>query len=226
MLFRSGTGAGTVISSPAGIDCGTTCAADFPVATQVTLTAVADAGSAFVGWSSSCSGAGEGGPTFAGGGNLQATCRLTMDADKSVTATFRQQTFNLHVDRIFAGGGSLTVTSDPRGIGCPSVCDAQFPAGTVVTLTATPSASAVFAGWSDACSGTERTCTLLMDDNKRAKAYYGSVSPPPRKVGTPLSAEIPAPVNTAMLRALSNMVCNSFVTSVSTIAIFFPRIKH
>jgi hypothetical protein len=190
-IGTAGTGTGTVLSSPAGIDCGTTCAADFPAASQVTLTAVADAGSAFVGWSSACTaGAGEGGPIAAGSGNLQATCRLTMDANKSVTATFRQQTFSLHVDKIFAGGGSLTVTSEPRGIACPSTCDAQFPAGTVVTLTATPSASAVFAGWADACSGTERTCTLLMDDNKRAKAYYGSVSPPPPPSCTTASVTI------------------------------------
>ena len=42
---------GTVSSSPAGINCGSTCTASFGSNTVVTLTAVADTGSAFAGWS-------------------------------------------------------------------------------------------------------------------------------------------------------------------------------
>jgi len=40
------TGNGTVTSSPAGINCGTTCSASFARNTTVTLTATPDAGSA------------------------------------------------------------------------------------------------------------------------------------------------------------------------------------
>src|ERR1043166_9645700 len=49
-------GGGTVTSTPIGIDCGTSCAADFPANTQVALTAMAAASGTFTGWSGACSG--------------------------------------------------------------------------------------------------------------------------------------------------------------------------
>ncbi|MGP0021693.1 MAG: hypothetical protein ACLPHP_24215 [Candidatus Sulfotelmatobacter sp.] len=54
----------------------------------------------------------------------------------------------------FAGLGAGTVTSSPSGLSCASsagVCAALFPANSVVTLTATPSGSSAFGGWSN-CS--------------------------------------------------------------------------
>jgi hypothetical protein len=47
----AGTGSGSVTSSPAGIDCGATCEADFPQGETVTLTPAAAGDSAFAGWS-------------------------------------------------------------------------------------------------------------------------------------------------------------------------------
>lgn len=73
-VTRTGTGTGTVTSVPAGIACGATCSASFDSDVQVTLSAVADAGSMFGGWRGACTGSGP--------------CRLTMDGPKSVTATF------------------------------------------------------------------------------------------------------------------------------------------
>src|SRR5439155_9622629 len=49
-LTLTKVGAGTVTSSPAGIDCGSTCAHSFTYGTTVTLTATAAAGSSFAGW--------------------------------------------------------------------------------------------------------------------------------------------------------------------------------
>lgn len=47
-----------------------------------------------------------------------------------------------------AGQGVGTTTSQPPGINCPgTTCGAQFPAGDVVTLTATPGPNSSFAGW-------------------------------------------------------------------------------
>ena len=72
---RTGTGAGSVSSSPTGIDCGATCSAQFDDAKLVTLTAHADTGSTFGGWSGGgCSGTG--------------TCKVTLNADTTVTASF------------------------------------------------------------------------------------------------------------------------------------------
>lgn len=184
--IRAG-GTGTVTSSPAGIDCGTSCSADFAYGSEVTLTATADTGSVFGSWIASgiadCTeGEGEGGPSIGGSASsdLQSTCHLTMSGDRSVGATFHQKTYGLLVNRIYAGGGSLTVISDPPGIRCPGAsCYASFPVGTLVTLTATPTMGAVFAGWTGACGGTDRVCNLIMDGGKTANAYYGSVSPPP-----------------------------------------------
>lgn len=72
-----GTGAGSVTSDPVGIDTSTPGdgQADFSEGTAVTLTAVAQAGSAFTSWSGACAGA------------AGSTCDVTMDAAKNVTAT-------------------------------------------------------------------------------------------------------------------------------------------
>ncbi|MDH5668599.1 MAG: beta-propeller fold lactonase family protein, partial [Nitrospira sp.] len=50
-LAKSGTGIGTVTSSPEGIDCGGICRASFDAGTTVTLTATPDSNSMFGGWS-------------------------------------------------------------------------------------------------------------------------------------------------------------------------------
>jgi uncharacterized protein (TIGR03437 family) len=76
-VTKSGAGSGTVTSSPAGINCGSTCSAQFPNGTQVTLTETPAAGSTFGGWSGACSGTG--------------TCLVTVDAAKTATATFVAQ---------------------------------------------------------------------------------------------------------------------------------------
>lgn len=73
-VTKTGTGSGTVTSSPAGINCGADCSESYGSGTSVTLTASPVTGSTFAGWSGACSGTG--------------SCILTMDADKSVTATF------------------------------------------------------------------------------------------------------------------------------------------
>ena len=50
-VAKAGTGSGTVSSEPAGIDCGSACAAEYAAGEEVVLTAVPDQGSAFAGWS-------------------------------------------------------------------------------------------------------------------------------------------------------------------------------
>jgi Tol biopolymer transport system component len=74
-VSKVGTGSGTVTSSPAGIDCGSTCSAQFADGASVTLTATPGSGSKFVGWSG-------------GGCSGKGMCPLTLSSDVSVTAQF------------------------------------------------------------------------------------------------------------------------------------------
>lgn len=74
-VSKGGSGTGTVTSSPLGISCGSDCSEPFANNTNVTLTAAAAGGSAFTGWSGSCSG-------------TSATCNVTMSEARNVTATF------------------------------------------------------------------------------------------------------------------------------------------
>lgn len=73
-----GDGSGMVTSSPAGIDCGSTCSHGFGVGSAVTLTATASPGSTFAGWA--------GGGCF--DGSNTCTTYLTVYIPETITATF------------------------------------------------------------------------------------------------------------------------------------------
>lgn len=72
--------------------------------------------------------------------------------------------------------GDGTVRSQPAGIDCGSTCSASYNDGTEVTLTATPAAGQVFAGWGGDCSGSTSTCRLPMT---AARNVTASFNPPP-----------------------------------------------
>ncbi|MBE7448133.1 MAG: DUF4215 domain-containing protein [Kofleriaceae bacterium] len=155
-VTRDGSGTGTVTSSPGGITCGGDCTEAYNNGTVVTLTAVADAGSTFMGWSGSgCSGTG--------------TCVVTMSAARNVTATFAQN-FALAVNVV----GTGTVTSAPAGINCGVDCMEAYPDGEVVTLTAAAGSGHVFTGWSGSginCPGTG-TCQVTMSQSRSVTATF------------------------------------------------------
>ena len=136
-LTVSSSGSGTVSSTPAGINCGTTCSASFAAGSSVTLTATPAAGDSFSGWSGACSGAGK--------------CTVVLNADTAVGAAFSAPG-TVTVSAV--GPGTGTVTSTPAGINCGQSCSGTFASGTSVTLTATAAANSSFAGWSGACTGT------------------------------------------------------------------------
>ena len=93
-VSKTGTGSGTVTDT--GINCGTDCSEAYNSGTSVTLTATPDANSTFAGWSGDCSGTG--------------TCTLTMNANKSTTATFNSCDLNRT--------GDYTITKSMFGGGC------------------------------------------------------------------------------------------------------------
>jgi hypothetical protein len=94
-------------------------------------------------------------------------------SDYSNTASVNLQLATMSVTT--AGQGSGTITSTPAGIACGGTCSGTFPAGTIVTLTATAAAGSVFAGWSGGCSGTG-PCTVTLT---AATAVTGSFAPAP-----------------------------------------------
>jgi len=76
-VTETGTGIGTVTSTPAGITCGTSCSGSYANGTAVTLTATPATGSAFFGWSGGCSG--------------KSSCTVTLTADTVINANFKRR---------------------------------------------------------------------------------------------------------------------------------------
>ena len=158
-IAESGSGSGSVTSAPTGVDCGSACLHSFPMGTRVTLSAAAEAGSTFAGWSGGgCSGTG--------------TCTVSVDSAITVTATFHgatTPTYTLTVSR--AGSGSGSVTSSPAGIACGTTCSYGYAGGTAVTLSAVAAPDSTFAGWSGGCSGTG-ACTVVTTGDASVSAMF------------------------------------------------------
>jgi hypothetical protein len=154
---KDGNGSGAVSSNPSGIDCGADCSESYTAGTNVTLSAIASAGSVFAGWSGACTG--------------KDNCTVTMSEAKSVTATFNLQTFTVAVNK--NGDGSGTVTSNEAGIYCGSVCSATFYAGTIVTAYAVADGNSVFGGWSGdgTCNGSG-ICSFTVNSNINLTATF------------------------------------------------------
>lgn len=169
------TGAGTVVSAPAGINCtitGTavsgTCSGTFPSDAPVSLTMTPASGATFSGWGGDCSGT--------------TTCTVTPSQPRTVTAalqSFRTLTVSA------AGTGNGTISAPGGVINCvwrfgsasSGPCTAQLPDGAQITLTATPDVNNQFSGWSGDCSAaTGTTCTLTMSANRSAVAQFRAVT--------------------------------------------------
>ncbi len=182
-VMLAGTGSGTVTDGSGAINCPTTCTANFPSGTQITLTAFPDDGSTFTGWSgaNSCEGTG--------------TCTFTIIAATAVTANFGGSTNNFALTVSPAGTGTGTVTSAPAGISCPTTCSANFASGTAVTLTAAAAEGSTFAGWTGSgCSGTG-TCVVTVTAATAVTATFNTtnnfaltVTPAGTGAGTVMSA--------------------------------------
>jgi hypothetical protein len=172
-VTRTGSGIGTVTSSPAGINCGSTCQATFTPDAQVTLTASAGSNSAFTGWSDDCSGS-------------VTTCTVTMSQARTVTANF------VHLVSIFVGIDSTTGggTFDPYGTNrvtgtgfscsltgegvrfCPTV---QVQPGVPVSFFAQPDPDDRFISWSGPCQDpTSTTCTFTPGSEAQITASFAA----------------------------------------------------
>jgi PKD repeat protein len=110
-VTKSGTGSGTVTSSPSGISCGSDCSQSYDYGSSVTLTANPASDSTFAGWSDACSG-------------TASSCQLEMNANKNVTATFEKQSGSQPPIAQFTvsptqGQAPLTVTLDASASSSP-----------------------------------------------------------------------------------------------------------
>jgi hypothetical protein len=156
----AGSGSGSVAGT--GIDCPGDCSHDFLLNSTVTLSAYAGPLSVFTGWSGACSGSG-------------STCQVTMSQARNVTASFGadvpivDQTIAPRLTVELAGAGSGSVSG--QGIDCPGTCTQAYKVVLDVTLTATPAAGSVFAGWSGNCSGVS-TCVVTMSASKNVTATF------------------------------------------------------
>lgn len=161
-VTKLGDGEGRVTSSPDGIDCGSRCTFNFvsdedPAYVPVTLTASAEAGSAFEGF-------GECGST---------SCTIDpveRNASYEVYARFtRVQPSQFPLTVGVTGQGK--VTSAPGGIDCGAACSANFAAASTVALTAVAVPGWTFSGWGGACSGTG-SCSVTMNGPASVTATF------------------------------------------------------
>ena len=128
-----------------------------PLNEKVGLTAEPKDGYLFTGWTGACVGTG-------------ATCTLTMDVDRAVTATF---TPAAQLTVSVTGNGNIS--GGTGAINCgngANICSASFAIGTTLTLIATPATGATFTAWTDACGGSATTCTVSMSTSRNVNATF------------------------------------------------------
>ncbi len=99
----------------------------------------------------------------------------------TTNGTFFQFPLTLHVvDPVKTGGGGggttatykISVSLNCKGSVSANPSASSYPAGTVVTLTATPDAGSPWTGWGGACGGLDTTCTLTLNANASVTANF------------------------------------------------------
>ena len=161
--------------------------ANYPCGTQVNLTANPDPCWTFSGWSGDASG-------------TATQITITMDSDKTVTATFTQEEYTLAINIV--GSGSVTKSPDM----------ATYPCGTVVTLTAVPDAGWKFSHWSGDASGTTSPTTVTMDGHKTVTATFIEEMPP-----TPVGGYA-APIDIAIGKEVSHLLASQIGLAFALLA--------
>jgi hypothetical protein len=71
-----------------------------------------------------------------------------------------------------SGAGAITVSSSGTQRRVTSTATAYVGKGTFVTLAASPDAGSTFSGWTGACSGTNSTCTIQLQEATAVTASF------------------------------------------------------
>jgi len=163
MLTVTSTGEGSLRANSGAIshctETGGTCSGTYIEAATVTLFASPPPHQA-VSWSGCTSQPAE------------EVCEVEIPAAAAeVKATFSQVTHPLYITKAGTGSGLITCNGAP--------CAASYPAGTELTILATPAAGSTFAGWSgEACSGTG-TCHFTIEATTALTATFTANPSPP-----------------------------------------------
>jgi hypothetical protein len=161
-VATTGAGGGTVTSTPAGITCPGDCSEAYSKGTVVNLTAKPATGFILSGWS----------------GTGCANGTVTMNGDVTCTATFAPQPVATHTITVAkSGDGNGTVISSDTSLNCGTVCSTAYPAGSSLTLTATPAAGSVFTGWSGCCFGNSTSLTVNVAASATVIATFSAATP-------------------------------------------------
>lgn len=123
----------------------------YDVGSAVELTAIPAEGHLFVGWQGDISG-------------NYATCRIHIDAAKSVTAKFApKRSFNVNVAYVGTGSGTVLPATQTH-------CQ-----GSVVELVAEAEIGSVFDGWEGDASGFEPRCSVTVNADLAITARFSRV---------------------------------------------------
>ena len=125
-----------------------------------------------------------------------------IDAPQSVPVTLVVLEGDPVLSVLAAGEGEGRVRSTPDGIDCTvaggrgdGACEAAFPNGTRITLTATAGTGSTFAGWSEGCVGRDSECAVVLSEGTSVTARF---EPAPILVETSLIDAAPTRVHTTV----------------------------
>jgi hypothetical protein len=176
MAGGGGTGAGAMAGSAGGAGKSGSAGSGGRAGTSGSAGSTAQAGHAGTSGAAGMGGTGgtggkAGATAGAGGGGMGGTAGAAAGAG-GTTAINPLLTVNR------AGSGTGTVTSTPSGINCGTVCSASFPVGPTITLTASPSTTSTFTGWSGGgCTGTG-TCAVTVPAVTSVTATFTALPAP------------------------------------------------
>jgi hypothetical protein len=161
-VIEAGTGTGTVTSSPTGINCPTTCSANFESGSPVVLTATPTGGSTFTGFSTDC--------TPANPQTNPPTCTVTMTGSQTATVTFT---------------AGANVTANPTSLTFGSQAQGTTSASQPVTITNVGTSTATITSIAASTNfGETNTCpTTLQGGNATGSSCTVNVSFTPTATG-------------------------------------------